>query len=152
MKKTRSHLAVIAAVASLSFLAACSDNDDQAVITEPAPAAEVQPMSPVAPEPSALEKAENDAAKSADAIEDKTQELKEDSKDTYQDLKEDANKAGDTVKEKAIELKDAAGRTASDIGDAIKDGAAKADKAIQDKIGNGVEPKTPELPSQEAKP
>lgn len=156
MKKTRSHLAVIATVASLSFLAACSDSDDTVVTKEPAPAAEVQPASPVVTEPTTMEKIEaevkEDAAKTSDAVKDKTEELKEATQDKSHDLKEDAAKAGDAIKDKATELKDAAGRTASDIGDAIKDGAAKADQAIQDKLGNGVQPTPPAQPSQEAKP
>ena len=45
MKKTRSHLAVIAAVASLSLLVACSEGEDNAAVDMPAPAVETQPAS-----------------------------------------------------------------------------------------------------------
>lgn len=56
----------------------------------------------------------------------------------------------DDAKEKAGELKDEAGEKLNQAGDAIKDGAAKADKAIQDAVGNGST--TPPTPQTDAKP
>lgn len=53
MNKTRTHLAVIAMVASLSLLAACSkgeDNTASSAAETPSPAV-VTPPAPVAPEP-----------------------------------------------------------------------------------------------------
>ena len=45
-------------------------------------------------------------------------------------------------------MADAASRT----GDAIKEGAAKADSAIQSKLGNGVDSSPSTVPSEQSKP
>jgi len=68
-------------------------------------------------------------------------------------IKESAKQAANTISNSAVELKDSAARKAGDMGDAIKAGAAKADKAIQDSVGNPqVSGTTAAAPSEQAKP
>lgn len=118
MKKTRTHLAVIAMVASMSLLAACSDADDSnapmdgAAGTEaPAPAPAPTPDPAPTPEPAPT------PAPSSGSASDPT---------VGEQLANAADQAGDAVSKSL----DAAGN-------AIKEGASKADSAIQNSVGDG---------------
>ncbi|UHL64613.1 hypothetical protein LSG25_01520 [Paralcaligenes sp. KSB-10] len=127
MQKTRTHLAVIAIAASLGLLAACSKSEDAkpadttSGTVAPAPAPSSSSPSSSAPAPSSS--SAGDAAKEA------------------------AGKVAD----KAGELKDSAVEKAGQMGDAIKKGAAEADKAIQDKVGNGTATPNPASPPPPSK-
>ncbi|NYT57876.1 hypothetical protein H0A65_02940 [Alcaligenaceae bacterium] len=116
MKKTRTHLAVIAMVASMSLLAACSDADDSSApmggsagTEAPAPAPTPDPAPAPAPAPS--------SGSAADVTPEPS---------TGEQLSSAASQAGD-----------AASDAASAVGDAVKEGAAKADNAIQNSVGDG---------------
>src|SRR3546814_9476936 len=88
MKKTRTHLALIAMVASMSLLAACSKGEDAntpadgaAGMETPAPAPAPAPSDTPAPAPSSSDGST---------------------------MKESAKQAADTISDKAVELKDSA--------------------------------------------
>src|SRR3546814_101571 len=132
MKKTRTHLALIAMVASMSLLAACSKGEDAntpadgaAGMETPAPAPAPAPSDTPAPAPSSSDGST---------------------------MKESAKQAADTISDKAVELKDSAAAKAGQMGDAIKEGAAKADQAIQDAVGGDQADSKTTTPSPEAKP
>lgn len=116
MKKTRTHLAVIAMVASMSLLAACSDAEDGsapmdgAAGTEaPAPAPAPTPTPDPAPTPAPSSGSASDAEPTIG-----------------EQVANAADKAGDAVS-----------KTMDAAGDAIKEGASKADSAIQNSVGDG---------------
>lgn len=141
MNKTRTHLAVIAMVASLSLLAACSKGEDKKA-SEPAGTpspAVVTPPAPVVPAP---EPAPAPAPETAPAPADSSS-----AQDTLDSAKQATKDAANKVADKTAELKDQAKDAASRTGDFIKEEAAKADKAIQDKLGNGTAVEAPKSPS-----
>ncbi len=141
MNKTRTHLAVIAMVASLSLLAACSKGEDNKVSDSAGTSspAVVTPPAPVVPEPAPYVAP---APQVTPAPADNTS-----AKDTLEDAKQAAKETADKVADKTVELKDQAKDAASRTGDFIKDEAAKADKAIQDKLGNGTASDNPKPPA-----
>lgn len=148
MNKTRTHLAVIAMVASMTLLAACSKGEDETVsgtTTSESPAV-VTPPAPVTPEPTPAPEvtpapdvtpAPVDSTVAPATTTDRTEAAKQSAKD-----------AADNVADKAAELKDAAAAAAKRAGDAIKEGADKADSAIQDKVGDGTATDNPTSPSE----
>lgn len=136
MNKTRTHLAVIAMVTSLSLLAACSKGEDNKPVDTPSPAV-VTPAAPVVTEP-APSVAPTPEVTPTPAPADNTS-----AKDNLEDAKQAIKDTADKVADKTVELKDQAKDAASRAGDFIKDEAAKADKAIQDKLGNSKAVETP---------
>ncbi|MBV6303314.1 hypothetical protein KVP10_00365 [Candidimonas humi] len=134
MKQTRMHLAILAAGACLSLLAACSKSDDKGAPDTTAPPAEAPgapgaapaapgaaPGSAPTPEPGAG--SQSTPAPSSGAAD-------ESASDKAKDL-------GNKIADKAGEIKDSAVDKAGEVGDAIKRGAASADHKIQDSVGNG---------------
>lgn len=154
MKKTRINLAVIAMVASMSLLAACSDGDDAAVegtagSETPAPAPEPMPTPTPAPTPApeptpspapdttpAPDTAPSTSPSSgaAPATQSPTSFGTE--------LKEDAKQVAANVSAKAGDLKDATAQKMGEMGHAIRGGAAEADKAIQDSVSHSASSST----------
>src|SRR3546814_9746102 len=97
MKKTRTHLALIAMVASMSLLAACSKGEDantpadgEAGMETPAPAPAPAPSDTPAPAPSSSDGST---------------------------MKGTAKQAADTIYDKEVELKDSAAAKAGQMGE-----------------------------------
>ncbi|MGB3288469.1 MAG: hypothetical protein WBA83_04270 [Burkholderiaceae bacterium] len=134
MEKTRIHLALIAMVASMSLLAACSKGEDAN-----APASGAPGTTAPAPAPTPGASPSDTPALAPSSGQSGTME-------------ESAKQAANTISDKAVELKDSAAEKAGQVGDAIKEGAAKADKAIQDSLGNKSASSTATTPASQAKP
>src|SRR5690606_24916383 len=151
MEKTRTHLALIAMVASMSLLAACSKGEDATPPADGAPGAEAPAPAPMpAPEPAPAPAPAPEPTPGTSPSDAPTPAPSSSEGST---IKESAKQAANTISDKAVELKDSAARKAGDMGDAIKAGAAKADKAIQDSVGNPqVSGTTAAAPSEQAKP
>lgn len=144
MKKTRTHLAVIAMVASMSLLAACSESENtdapaEAPASEPSPAPAPAPAP--APEPTPSPAPTPDATPAPDAA--PSTAPSGDAAPATQsptsfgtEFKRDAKQVAAVVSDKAGDLKDATAEKISEMGSAIKSGAAEADKAIQDSAGH----------------
>ena len=137
MKTTRTYVAIMAMAASVSLLAACSNEDDAvpppATTVPPAttPADPVTPTDPLttpdagAPVTPAPSSSMSDAKESAS---------------TAADHAGDALRStGDAIAAKTSELKNDAADAAERARQAVADGAARADAAIQDKVGNSAD-------------
>lgn len=142
MKKTRTNLAVIAMVASMSLLAACSEGENtdapaEAPASEPAPT----PAPTPAPEPTPSPTPAPDATPTPDTAPPTTPSgdaapATQSPTSFGTELKKDAKQVAAVVSDKAGDLKDATAEKMSEMGNAIKGGAAEADKAIQDSVGH----------------
>lgn len=142
MNKSRTHLAVIGMVASLSLLAACSKTDEKTAVDTTAPAV-VTPAPTPTPAPIVTAPApavEVTPAPSPAPVANNTDKMEE--------LKESAKKAGDEIADTAKELKDDAVQAGKRVGDAIKEKADQADKAIQNKLGDGTAVENPKVPAE----
>lgn len=136
MQKTRTHLAIIAMVASMGLLAACSKGEDTKPAASSAPGSEAPATTPapVTPAPQ---------APAPDATPSTTPPTPAPSSGSMDKAKESVKDAASSVADKAGQLKDSAAEKAGQMGDAIKKGAADANQAIQDKVGNGATPPAP---------
>lgn len=140
MNKSRTHLAVIGMVASLSLLAACSKADEKAVVNTTTTPAVVTPAPTPAPAVAApAPVVEVTPAPSPAPVVNNT--------DKVEELKQSAKNAGDEIADKAKELKDDAVDAGKRAGDAIKEKADQADKAIQNKLGDGTAVENPKIPA-----
>lgn len=139
MNKSRTHLAVIGMVASLSLLAACSKTDEKTAVDTTAPAVVTPAPTPAPVVTAPAPVAEVTPAPSPAPVANNTDKMEE--------LKESAKKAGDEIADTAKELKDDAVEAGKRAGDAIKEKADQADKAIQSKLGDGTAVENPKIPA-----
>ncbi|WP_188074526.1 hypothetical protein [Pusillimonas sp. ANT_WB101] len=137
MNKTRTHIAIIGIIASMSLLAACSKEEDKNAVDSGVAAPVVVPETAPAPAPTPAPTPEPQVAPAAEPAPATSSTMTPAEPSETEKLKQDATEAGDAVADKAKELKDATAEKADEAGAAIRSGADKADKAIQDKLGDG---------------
>lgn len=132
MKMYKTRFAALALMASMSVLAACSNEDDAApAVSDSGSTMESESVMPSTETPSSAESAapaQTGSAASTDAQTTSTQEA---------------------VAEKAAEIRDDAIEAANRAGEVIKEGAREANEAIQDTLSKGTPPvNSPEAEQQ----
>lgn len=151
MKVRQPRYAVLALVASLSVLAACSNEDDSAApvvsdsgtMTQPSPAATPAPATPPTPSDPSIESGPTESSSELGQT-DTSPELGQ----TDSTMSEDKS-TGEKVAEKAGEIRDDTADAAGRLGNTIKEGARDANEAIQDTFSKGTPPEnSPEAEEQ----
>lgn len=132
MKIYKTRYAALALVASMSVLAACSNEDDTApTVSDSSSTMESSPMT-TPPTPTQPPAESAPPAQTGSVMTDT-----------------DAKSTQDAVAEKAAEIRDDAVEAANRAGEAIKEGAREANEAIQDTLSKGTPPEnSPEAEQQ----